>query len=83
MRLRFLFLAFFVVLASIADDDRWLSIKDLSERYQLPIGTIRDWRHRGTGPRGVRFGNAVRFRLSEVLRWEAERERASQGQVAS
>ena len=81
MRLRLLFLALFLALATA--DEQWLSIKDLAERYRLPVGTIRDWRHRGTGPHGARLGGHVRFRLSEVQRWEAEREEADRGQVAS
>ncbi len=58
-------------------EDRWLSTTALSERFDVPVRTIQAWREQGTGPAGVRIGKVVRYRLSEVERWEAERERAS------
>lgn len=58
------------------DDDIFLSNRDLAERYGKPLATIRDWRIRRTGPRGIKIGGAVRYRLSEVKRWEREAEQA-------
>lgn len=55
--------------------DVWLSNMDLAERYQVSIKTIRDWRLTGRGPQGVRFGQHVRYALSEVRRWEREKAR--------
>jgi hypothetical protein len=65
-----------------AASDVWLSNTDLVERYKVPIKTIRHWRQIGYGPRGVRFGNHVRYALSEVRRWERQRAR-EQAQEAS
>jgi excisionase family DNA binding protein len=32
----------------------------------LSVATLRQWRHRGTGPRFMRFGRAVRYLLSDL-----------------
>jgi predicted DNA-binding transcriptional regulator AlpA len=69
-----LILAFWMVLA--AADDRWLTTRDLAQRYQSPPSTIRQWRFQGSGPRGVKIGRKVLYRLSEVLRWEKALEKA-------
>jgi DNA-binding transcriptional MerR regulator len=58
-------------------DNKWLSAQAVADRFDVPLRTIRAWRERGTGPAGVRFGKAVRYRLSEVERWEIEQEQAS------
>jgi DNA-binding transcriptional regulator YiaG len=51
----------------------WLTTEDLARRYQVPVATVRTWRHKGTGPDGVVFGRHVRYSVSEVERWERER----------
>jgi predicted DNA-binding transcriptional regulator AlpA len=85
VRLRFLILfAFFLVTATI--DDRWLSINDLAERFNMPVQTLYDWRRRGYGPRGVRLGRGergfIRYKLSEVQRFEREQEQAESAGAA-
>ncbi len=48
----------------------WLSSGGLSERWGVPLATVRKWRHEGTGPVGIKFGRHVRYALTEVERWE-------------
>ncbi len=59
-------------------DERWLTAEELAERFKVSLSTIRDWRVQGYGPPGVRFGRgkggSVRYRLSEVERFERETE---------
>jgi hypothetical protein len=62
--------------------DIWLSNGDLAERFGVPLSTVRAWRLNGTGPQGVRIGRVVRYRLSEVRRWEREQERAERDRRA-
>ena len=61
-------------------DERWLSIGEVSERFGMPVQTLYDWRRRGYGPRAVRLGRGergpIRYRLSEIERFEREREQA-------
>lgn len=38
----------------------------VAQRLGLSVATLRAWRHRGTGPRFLRFGRAVRYLQSDV-----------------
>lgn len=80
MRLRLLFLAMIAMAASTATEVRWLSIDQLSDRWGFDVETLYQWRARGFGPRSVKFGKGrtahLRYRLSEVERFEAELEAA-------
>ncbi len=80
MRLRLLFLAMIAMAASTATDVRWLSMEQVSDRFGFDIETLYKWRARGFGPRSVKFGKGrtahLRYRLSEVERFEAELEAA-------
>jgi predicted DNA-binding transcriptional regulator AlpA len=54
-------------------NERWLSRRDLAERYGLPVKTLAQWASKGTGPRYARMGRHVRYRLSDVIDWETAR----------
>jgi predicted DNA-binding transcriptional regulator AlpA len=54
-------------------DERWLSRRELADRYGLPVKTLAQWASRGTGPRYARMGRHVRYRLSDVIDWETAR----------
>lgn len=49
----------------------WLTVHELAEELGVPVNTVYQWRSRGTGPRGGRFGKHVRFRRSDVDKWIA------------
>lgn len=51
-------------------DSPYLTIDDLAERYQVPVATVRYWRLRGTGPKAVKIGRFVRYRVEDVFAWE-------------
>jgi predicted DNA-binding transcriptional regulator AlpA len=53
-------------------EDEYLSNLDLAARYKAPLETIRKWRSTGYGPPAVKLGRHVRYRRSDVLRWEEE-----------
>lgn len=38
----------------------------VAQRLGLSVATLRAWRHRGTGPRFLRFGRAVRYLQSDL-----------------
>jgi hypothetical protein len=82
-----LFLLLSAVMLAATADDRWLSMEDLAARLGMQVPTLRDWRARGYGPQGVKFGTArgapVRYRLSEVERFEAEMEAAEAGRAVA
>ena len=50
-----------------------LSIGQLSEYLGVPVNTIYDWNRRGTGPRRIKVGQAVRWRMSDVDAWLEDR----------
>lgn len=52
-------------------DERWLSRRELADRFGLPVKTLAQWASKGTGPRFARLGRHVRYRVSDVLAWEA------------
>jgi excisionase family DNA binding protein len=52
--------------------DAYLTIEEVAARYRTTVATIRYWRHRGHGPRGVRLGTRVLFPADEVRRFDAE-----------
>jgi excisionase family DNA binding protein len=58
---------------SNSTDERWLSRQELADRLRLPVKTLAQWASKGTGPRYARMGRHVRYRLSDVIEWEAAR----------
>ena len=52
--------------------DQWITRQELAERYGLPVKTPAQWASKGTGPRYATFGRHVRYRLSDVVDWEAQ-----------
>ncbi len=53
-------------------EDRWLTRRELAERYGVPVKTPAEWASKGTGPRYAKIGRHVRYRLSDVIDWERE-----------
>ncbi len=49
--------------------DRLLKQKEVEELLGLAPSTIEQWRLRGRGPRWVRLGRAVRYRLSDLTEY--------------
>lgn len=50
--------------------ERHLTPQDLAVRVGVPVQTVYGWRVYGKGPRGMRVGKYVRYRLADVLAWE-------------
>lgn len=50
--------------------DLVLTTEELAERYQVPLATIYTWNSQGTGPRRIRVGKHVRYRMADILEWE-------------
>ncbi|MFV0459825.1 MAG: helix-turn-helix transcriptional regulator [Actinomycetales bacterium] len=46
-----------------------LTTSELAAHLGVPVQTIHDLRHHGRGPRGIRIGRELRFRLSEIEAW--------------
>lgn len=50
----------------------FLSAQQLADRYDVPVATVHRWLHHRTAPRSLKIGRHRRFRLSDVIDWEAE-----------
>jgi hypothetical protein len=51
-----------------------LTTLQLAARWAMAEATLRNWRVLGMGPPFIRVGRNVRYRLSVILAWEADRE---------
>lgn len=50
----------------------WLTTEQVAEELQVPLPTVRGWRLKGTGPKGIRMGRHVRYSRLELDRWTNE-----------
>ena len=48
---------------------RLLTPDDVAELLGVPRATLRQWRYKGIGPRGVRVGKYVRYRPEDIDAW--------------
>lgn len=51
-------------------NEKHLTPEDLAEREGVPTTTVYQWNSKGTGPRYLKVGRFVRYRLSDVIAWE-------------
>lgn len=51
---------------------KWLSRKELADRWGIPVATLAQWGSQSKGPRYATFGRHCRYRLADVTSWEAE-----------
>lgn len=49
--------------------DPLLTTQQLADYLQKPVSTLYQWRYRSEGPRGIKVGGNVRYRLSDVQAW--------------
>ena len=56
-------------------EDQLLTTEELAARWKMAVGTLDNWRHLGKGPTWLKIGGQVRYRLADVLAYEAEAER--------
>lgn len=54
--------------------ERFLTTEEVAERYRTAPSTVRYWRHKGIGPKGVIYGRRVLYRESDLCEWERTRE---------
>ena len=59
--------------------ERLLTTEQLGERWAMDPGTIENWRNADKGPVFLKMGDAgsapVRYRLSDIIAYEKEKER--------
>ncbi len=50
-------------------EEALLTTAEVAAAFRLSAGRLRNLRCQGRGPRGVKIGKSVRFRLSDVRAW--------------
>lgn len=64
-------------------EEKHLTPEALAERLGVPLRTVYAWNSTGVGPRYLRIGRHVRYRLADVIAWENERYAAQGGGEAA
>lgn len=62
--------------------EKHLTPGDLAEREGVPLKTVYQWNSTGVGPRYLKIGRHVRYRLADVIAWENERYAEQGGSAA-
>ena len=57
------------------NEDELLTTEELATRWKVAVGTLENLRHQGKGPTWLKIGGQARYRLADVLAYEAEAER--------
>ena len=50
--------------------NKHLSPEGLADRLGVPLWTVYAWNSRGGGPRFMKFGKHVRYKIADVEAWE-------------
>ncbi|HSX68705.1 helix-turn-helix domain-containing protein [Nocardioides sp.] len=58
--------------------DDMLTISEACELLRVPEGTLRYWRHQGSGPHSFKIGRHVRYWRADLLVWLEEQTNHSQ-----
>jgi len=59
------------------DGPVYLTTAEVAARFRTAPSSVRDWRSKGIGPLGIRFGRAVLYPLPEVEEWERRQTEAA------
>jgi len=54
------------------EDAQLLTTEDVADLLGVKPATLVDWRHELRGPTWVKMNRLVRYRLSDILRWQKQ-----------
>ncbi len=52
--------------------EKLLSVEEVAEFLGVPVNTLYQWRHKGTGPTAFRVGRFLRYDPVDVREWLSE-----------
>ncbi len=55
----------------MTDDPTYLTQRELAQRWKISGRTLERWRADVYGPAWILIGGSIRYRLEDVLAWEA------------
>ena len=56
-------------MTAIARREKLMSVDELSDYLGIPVATLYQWRHKGTGPPAFRVGRHLRYDPGDVSAW--------------
>lgn len=59
--------------------DEMLSLQEAAKFLRVPEGTMRYWRHLGSGPRSFKVGRHVRYWRTDLILWLTDQTNRPQG----
>lgn len=59
--------------------EKLLSAEEVSDYLGVPVNTLYQWRHKGTGPTAFRVGRFLRYDPTDVRRWLIDNAAVSHG----
>jgi len=48
---------------------RFMSPEEFADYLGVPVGSVYAWRYKGAGPRAMKVGRHVRYRVEDVEAW--------------
>lgn len=52
--------------------EKLLSVEEVADFLGVPVNTLYQWRHKGTGPNAFRVGRFLRYDPVDVREWLSE-----------
>ena len=65
---------------STSPGDEMLTLQEACAYLRVPEGTLRYWRHLGSGPRSFKIGRHVRYWKADLVLWLTEQTNRAQQQ---
>ncbi len=59
--------------------EKLLSVEEVADFLSIPVNTLYQWRHKGTGPIAFRVGRFLRYDPAEVRDWLTANAEAAHG----
>lgn len=63
----------------LPDYDRLMTVEEVAGFLCIPVNTLYQWRHKGTGPTAFRVGRFLRYDPDDVRVWLEAHTEASHG----
>lgn len=59
--------------------DRLLTVEEVADFLGVPVNTLYQWRHKGSGPVAFRVGRFLRYDAADVRQWLTDHAAVSHG----